>query len=289
MRKFLVNTHNNEKPLLNGWFRAALMLIGWPIITFLFSMMLACFAMLDCVAGILEGAFAEFLTELFNLAGTLLISMVLLRYLDKLPFKALGFQWKGHCKEVVLGLITGTILIGIGTLCLLLLHQIKFIKVDFSLSYSIYIPLCMIIGALVEEIVFRGYILRNLMQSCNKYVALVLLSLIFSLLHLFNNIEGDFSLVPLLQIFLAGILLGLPYIFTQNLWFSIAFHFSWNLVQGYVFGFNVSGSEYYSLFGQQRIEDNILNGGTFGFEGSILCSILILIAIIPIFLGFRKK
>jgi membrane protease YdiL (CAAX protease family) len=287
--KNLVNTHRNETPLLKGWSRAVLMLPCWVITSFLFKLILACFVMLPWLSGYLTGAFLGLSEDVFMLAGTLLITTLFLRYFDKLPFKALGFQWKGHRAEMGLGLITGTVLMGLGTLCLLLLHQVEFIKPDFYLSYFICVPFSMIMVAFAEEIVLRGYVLRNLMESCNKYIALVLSSLLFSLLHLSNVAGGDLSWFLLLQIFLAGILIGLPYIYTKNLWFSIALHFSWNFVQGYVFGFNVSGNEFYSLIGQQRVEDNFLNGGTFGFEGSILCTILILAAIVPVFLLFRKK
>ncbi|GHT01480.1 hypothetical protein AGMMS49525_02300 [Bacteroidia bacterium] len=288
-KELLVGTQSYGKPLLNGWLRAILMLISWIIVSFLFQLLLAGLAMFDCLADYLQGSAMGFLSAFFALAGTLLITMVFMRYFDKLPFKALGFWRKGYHKEIVRGLIMGATLIGIGTLCLLLLHQIEFVKADFQLTYFMSVPFSLIMVAFTEEIVCRGYILRNLMQLCNKYIALAISSFLFSLLHLLNIIEGGFSWLHLLQIFLAGILIGLSYIYTKNLWFPIAFHFSWNLVQGYVFGFNVSGNEYYSLIGQQRFEDNLLNGGSFGFEGSILCTILILVTIVSFFLCFRKK
>ncbi len=64
------------------------------------------------------------------------------------------------------------------------------------------------------------------------------------------------NLMSLLNLFFAGIILGLPFIFTKNLWYSISLHFSWNFFQAF-FGFKVSGSFFYSSI-IQRINNNNL-------------------------------
>jgi hypothetical protein len=117
-------------------------------------------------------------------------------------------------------------------------------------------------------------------------VALLVSSVFFSLMHIFND---NFSWIGFCNILLAGVLLGLPYIYTKNLWFPIALHFSWNFFQGIIFGFNVSGHVTYSLFSQTREVDTIWNGGKFGFEGSLLSLIFQLITIGGLWLYYRKK
>ena len=72
-----------------------------------------------------------------------------------------------------------------------------------------------------------------------------------------------------INLFLAGILYGIAYIFTKKLWLPIAMHFSWNLTQT-LMGFNVSGHDIYSLLEFHVRDNNWINGGSFGFEGSIL-------------------
>ena len=88
--------------------------------------------------------------------------------------------------------------------------------------------------------------------------------------------------------FLAGILLGLSYIYTKNLWFPIAFHFSWNLFQT-IFGFNVSGQNTYSLIEFEITENTILNGGDFGFEGSIFATIFMILTSTGIWGYYKTK
>ncbi len=91
-----------------------------------------------------------------------------------------------------------------------------------------------------------------------------------------------------ISLFLAGILLGLSYIYTKNLWFPIALHLSWNLFQT-LFGFNVSGKDTYSLIEFSLNEKNLLNGGAFGFEGSILSVISMIIIIIGIWIYYDRE
>jgi len=122
----------------------------------------------------------------------------------------------------------------------------------------------------------------------NRFVALLLSSIIFSLLHLLNPGISVFSLI---NIVLAGILLGASYLYTRNLAFPLSLHLFWNWIQGPILGFKVSGNDTStSLLSLQLEENNPLNGGDFGFEGSILSSILIVIfTIIIIFLHEKKK
>ncbi len=74
----------------------------------------------------------------------------------------------------------------------------------------------------------------------NKWVALLITSVLFALFHEANP---DVSVFAIINILFAGILIGLNYIFTKNLWFGICFHFAWDYFQGPVLGYEVSGVE----------------------------------------------
>jgi len=65
-------------------------------------------------------------------------------------------------------------------------------------------------------------------------------------------------------------------------------HLSWNLFQT-IFGFNVSGQDTYSVIEFAMIEQNLLNGGAFGFEGSILAVIAMLITIVGIEIYYKRQ
>lgn len=131
----------------------------------------------------------------------------------------------------------------------------------------------------------RGYVLINLMDSMNKYIALVLSSLLFSAMHLMN---ANMSLVPAINIFLAGILLGIYFIHKGNLWFPIGMHFTWNFFQGPIFGFEVSGHITNSIIVQEIAGHELLTGGKFGFEGSLIATVAMIVLTIVIHLKHKK-
>ena len=142
--------------------------------------------------------------------------------------------------------------------------------------------------ALFEEILMRGYILGRLLHTrMNKFLSLFISSALFALLHIFNP-EIDF--LPMLNLLLAGMLLGASYLYTKNLCFPISLHLFWNWIQGPVLGYEVSGNNFISSMLTLHLpEDNVLNGGAFGFEGSLICTVLMIVFTILIVWWGEKR
>ena len=229
--------------------------------------------------------FDRFFLKLFELVGMFLVLWIFMNYVDKRPFVDLGFSWKGRSREFLAGILLGAVIMGFAFAFLLLTRELIFKSVDFDASGALASILLFTAVAVGEEVLLRGYVLRNLMLSFNKYLALALSSLLFAALH---GLNPNLDVLGMLNLFLAGILLGTSYIFTKNLWFPIALHLSWNLFQSY-FGFNVSGQDFYSIFKFELPEANILNGGYFGFEGSVLAVIIQLLLIGLLFSYYQKR
>ena len=106
-----------------------------------------------------------------------------------------------------------------------MLGEIKFIGFNYDLKNIILLFLLFIAVSIAEETYVRGYVLKNLLQSFNPIISLIISSAIFSLLHFFNP---NVNYIALTELFIAGILLGISYVYTKNLWFPIALHLSWN-------------------------------------------------------------
>ena len=142
--------------------------------------------------------------------------------------------------------------------------------------------------ALFEESACRGFLLGRMMDAgMNKFVALVLSSAVFSILHLGNP---NFAFLPFINLLLAGMLLGSAYIYTRNLWFAIALHWFWNWLQGPVLGFEVSGNRFRESLLTLEASDNVLlNGGSFGFEGSLVCTVLMLLSAFLIIRYYERR
>ena len=231
------------------------------------------------------GAKELMIIELFTLAGTWLIVWLFRKYVDKRSFKSLGFYTKSSGNQLLWGGLMGVVIISFAFLTLCITKQIVFLQYSFNTTELLLNIVLFICVGVSEELVMRGYVLSNLMDSYNKYLALFISSLLFSMMHIPNN---NVSLVGLLSIFVSGILLGLPVLITKKLWFSIALHFTWNYFQGPIFGFNVSGFKTQSLISFRIPKANVWNGGKFGFEGSFLSIVLMIIAIALVWWFFRK-
>ena len=142
--------------------------------------------------------------------------------------------------------------------------------------------------ALFEEILMRGYILGRLLHTnMNKFLALFISSALFAFMHIFNP---EIAFLPMLNLLLAGMLLGASYLYTQNLCFPISLHLFWNWIQGPILGYQVSGNNFTtSMLTLRMPEENVLNGGAFGFEGSLICTVLMIVFTILIVWWGEKR
>lgn len=153
-----------------------------------------------------------------------------------------GLPLKQYAREAMIGFVSGIFLCHFIAVVLWLMQLLEWIPDDVSLLSLLPSFLLMVLVAFTEELVFRGYMLNNLMQSMNEKTALFASAFIFAAAHSFN---AEFNLTAFFNILLAGLLLGINYIFTRNLWFGILLHLSWNFVQGPVIGFKVSGLNFH--------------------------------------------
>ena len=228
----------------------------------------------------------EAVGALFTLMGTIVVVGIFRRFIDEESFKSMGFYRRGILNETLFGLGLGALIIATGFVILVSIREINWLGLKLEVD-NIFLGFGLfVLVALSEELLLRGYVLNNLMKSMNRLIALAVSAVMFSLIHVFNS---NFSWIGFWNLLLAGILLGLPYIYTKSLWLPIALHFSWNFFQGIIFGFNVSGHVTYSLFTQSRTADTIWNGGEFGFEGSVLSLIFQIIAILALWWYYSKK
>lgn len=279
---------NETAFLIKGWQRIFLLIIPYILIVGMFQFvggLIAGVDMSDPEALDTHTSIQHLIISLFDLVGTFSILWIFMKYVDNEAFYKLGFQTENRLKDVVFGIVIGLLIMLVGYGILIYLKEIFFLKINFDAKELIVSVLFFTIVAVVEEMLCRGYILKNLMLSFNKYVALIVSSILFALMHGFNP---NIDLFSMFSLFFAGILLGLSYIYTKNLWFPIALHLSWNLFQT-LLGFNVSGQEMYSIVEITIHENNLTNGGAFGFEGSYLSVVAQVITITGIGFYYHRK
>ncbi|MFI5151749.1 MAG: CPBP family intramembrane glutamic endopeptidase [Chitinophagales bacterium] len=226
------------------------------------------------------------LNSLIALITSFLTVLLFRNIVDRKTVVSLGFQLNRFFRGSWAGLFLAPAILGTGTLILYFSGHLQWTDINFSAT-DLFIDLgIMFMVALSEEIVFRGYILNNLLESFNRWIALAISAILFTAVHMTNP---NYDFIAMMNIFLAGILLGLNYLYTRNLWFAIFFHFSWNLFQGPLLGYSVSGIHLPALLQTELSGDHLLTGGEFGFEGSVIDMALSLIAILVLNMIYTAK
>ena len=140
---------------------------------------------------------------------------------------------------------------------------------DFSGKEQFNMFMLFLAVAVGEELICRGVIFRLIDERWNTWVALVVSALLFGFSHISNdNATWWSSLAISIE---AGLLLGAAYKWSGTLWVPIGIHWTWNYVQGNVFGFAVSGQNAgNTIFTTTTQGPDIITGGAFGPEASII-------------------
>ena len=155
--------------------------------------------------------------------------------------------------------------------CLFLCGYYRIVTVEFDVASQLsWLSLFLLVGV-VEEVVFRGILFRLITDKWNITVGLTTSSLLFGLAHLGN--PGATLWAALAIALASGCLFGMAYAYHQTIWVPIGMHWAWNYLEGGVFGCAVSGAplDYQPLITPRISGPDILTGGAFGPEASIIC------------------
>ena len=109
-------------------------------------------------------------------------------------------------------------------------------------------------------------------------VAIIANSLFFAALHLLNS---GITVLAFINLTLFGIFASVMFIRRGSIWMVGAVHSIWNFVQGNVFGIKVSGMDIDCMLFESEITDMaIINGGSFGLEGGLAVSVVLIAGIV---------
>ena len=218
----------------------------------------------------------------------MLIVFLFCRFIQKRKLRTLGFIKKGMLKEYGLGMLLGFAFFSVCVLLGVLFGGLKIegISPEFSIGIFVAYLLGYMVQGMTEEVLCRGYFLGSYARRYPVYAAVLANSLLFASLHLLNS---GISVLAFINITLFGIFASIYFIRRGSIWGIGAFHSIWNLVQGNFYGIKVSGTPVgNTLFTTQAIAGKSLwNGGDFGMEGSLICTIVLTCGII--FLYTRKN
>lgn len=256
----------------------------------------------DYVQAALSGDIAAAVEASMGLAGSEIYTVVMLfadaimilltclfcKLLQKRKMVTMGFCKKGMIKEYVIGLVAGfacfslAVLLGVVTGAL----KIEGLNPNASIGMLVAFFIGFMIQGMAEEVICRGYFMVSYARKYPMYAAVIANALVFAALHLMNS---GITVLSFINLTLFGVFASVYFIRRGNIWGIGAFHTIWNFVQGNFYGIRVSGMALdNSVFTTSLVEGKeLLSGGAFGLEGSILVTIILTAGTILLF--FLKK
>lgn len=245
------------------------------------------------IASIQEFFYHYFLYyELFSFVIILFLFIFWVKVIEKNALSSLGFVKRNWLKYLGWGIMFSLVQMGV----IALVYQVSGIG-SFELNELSLEPILFILGLFpfwllqggTEEVATRGWLLTRIAARTNLPLAIAISSSLFGILHMGN---AGVTFLSVLNIILDGVLAGLLFIYTDSIWLVVAQHGTWNYVQGNLLGFQVSGTGAdASIFSfTMGSGPDWLTGGTFGAEGSIITTMVLLLSLVIVYrLGERKE
>lgn len=213
-----------------------------------------------------------FLNYLPWLIASVTATLIVHKFIFHRTLEFSGFGFENIPGQFVKGFIYSFLMLAFGFLILYLSGWIRIEEVEMNAYLFFGFLVFFLVQSSVEEVMLRSFLLPTIGHRMGIWPGIILSAFLFMFLHIGNP---NITLLSLLNILMAGILLGIIFIRYGQIWAPIGLHAGWNFLQGSFFGFEVSGLDMYSYIGSIESGPDIITGGAFGFEGSLLAFTLL--------------
>lgn len=225
-----------------------------------------------------------------SLIVSLVVGWLCGKYLERLPFAALGAEPRGRWLiNFSAGVVGGVVTFAIGAGLGIAFGGLSFSAnadgtLDSKIMTLVVTFLLFAVAAAFEEALFRGYILQTFIRSDYTVFGVLLTSTLFATVHNANPSAGVLSWA---NTFIAGVWFAVAYLKTRDLWFPTGLHLAWNWTQGSIFGVEVSGLTNIvkaPLLRETDVGPTWLTGGDYGIEGGVITTIALIASTVAVWL-----
>ena len=211
------------------------------------------------------------------------------RLLDRRSIASLGLDWNRQAvRDLVFGFLLAGLLLGLVYLVEWAAGWLRFEGFAWQLDpwpvvlgWMAFMIFTFVLVGWQEELLTRGYWLQNISEGLDLAWGVSISAGLFALAHIANPNADLQSIVGLVA---AGLFLSFGYLRTRQLWLPIGLHIGWNFFEGPVFGFPVSGVQFYWLVHQRVEGPEIFTGGGFGPEAGLVILPALLLGSVLIYL-----
>ena len=228
------------------------------------------------------------MASLFGTVGEICVLVLFVKCVERASLSSVGLGGKGRTLRYLGGCVLGLGMFGAAVALLSLTgaarlesspHTEPILIASFFLAF--------VIQGAAEELLLRGFLMNRLRMGRSVWMAVLISSLLFGILHLPNEGAGGLAFV---NVCLFGVFASLLYLVTGSLWVSMGVHTLWNFAQGNLFGCSVSGfsldaSPFRMVLAEGR---DLTHGGLFGPEGGLAVTLVLLLSLaLLVLVGFR--
>ncbi|NBB50912.1 CPBP family intramembrane metalloprotease [Rhizobium sp. CRIBSB] len=151
-----------------------------------------------------------------------------------------------------------------------------------------------IVQGSTEEIIFRGWLMQLIASRHGLWLAVILNSALFSLMHGANIAPSKELFLGLANIVLFGLFISLYAVREGSLWGVCGWHAAWNWLLGLGFGLEVSGEAVQTTPLLVDLSTNAdtawwITGAAFGPEASVVTTIVLLIGTLVLIVRGRTR
>ena len=223
----------------------------------------------------------RFVAELIPLAVMVAFSVIFLiieKGEVKIPIM------KNFLKGTIVGIFVGIIWIGLSVIILFSSRQLEIIEKNNVTLLWLWI-LSAFINVIMQELLIRGYLYQLLKKKYNLKLAIVVTTIIFTFLH-----GGAFEagIIPVINIITMCLFTTALYESEQTILAPILAHTIWNIVGAIILGGVSLADDYPSLYSMASSGNEILSGGNYKIEASVVVMVINIALTILFYVQYRK-
>ncbi|MBQ8795037.1 MAG: CPBP family intramembrane metalloprotease [Clostridia bacterium] len=238
----------------------------------------------DPLHGVLPSVDVVMLMKYYGFIVFFVVTLLYCKLFEKRKLKSLGFNKKVF--DYFIGAVLAVVLLVVIMFVCCVAGVMSF--GGFTSVTDVLYLLALFAGFSIqgsaEELVCRGFLLPSLLKKTSLPVAVLVSSTAFALPHLPTVLEADpqFALIGVINLYLVSAVFSLLFILRSNIYIVCGLHSVWNFVLNGAMGLSVSGSNSNenSLLNFNVNAQNILSGGAYGVEASVVTAVLLGIAIV---------
>ena len=233
------------------------------------------------------------LLGLYCMAAIIAVSILYWKLIEKRKLSEMGVT--KNIRGWFIGALIG---MGLLTVCVAAIALTGSIRFDGVFTNPDILMILLMLGGFIiqgaaEEFLCRGLVLCSLKDRVPMPVAIAASTFVFTFNHWgnFTGSEPKYIFSGVFCLIVISCVFSFLTLKTKSIWAACGLHSVWNFCLSCVLGLNLSGSEGASaaLIDMKSVGENLLNGGNYGIEASIIADIIIAAAAVLMWQLYKKN